>query len=270
MLRLPLLSGRLIAAAVPAALGARPAYVQPAATVFGRLTTLRHLRATPAAAESVESLLQQADAAYELGGAQPQNKLVRDPSLANKWERLSGVEGKWINYSTRSRAKRLKQALEACARGEEFHMPEPELVDMPGPCGAVMQVLEDRGPLQFEPLFQEINERYPGVLSTPEKFKQKILLGALVHKLMLVRHGDSIYKDSWALKKPGQIRMSAARGQTTRPSTNNHIGKAGGKAARGIVRLTRRGMNKVKPNTRGPGHSGRDKKKKKGRAVIYG
>lgn len=118
-------------------------------------------------------------------------------------------------YSRRHRRSRLEQALEACRRGEPFVLPKPEPLTMPGPVAAVKLILEEKGPLKFQQLYDIMEERYPGLARTRRFFKQNILHSALVHQLMKVRVDSgtdvSRFKDHWALRQPGQTRMRIAR-----------------------------------------------------------
>jgi hypothetical protein len=115
------------------------------------------------------------------------------------------------NMSRRSRRARLQTALEAAARGEEFAIPSPAPESTPGPCGAVMNILTERGPLRTGELYDAVEARYPGVLRSKTHMKQNILKDALVNKLMKVRLADADHKDRWAIRKPGQVRMAIAR-----------------------------------------------------------
>ena len=90
-------------------------------------------------------------------------------------------------------------------------MPTPEARMMPGPCGAVMNVLTERGPLKTAELYEAVEARYPGVVTSKTHLKQHILKRALANKLMKVRLQDAKHKDRWALRRPGQVRMRIAR-----------------------------------------------------------
>lgn len=115
------------------------------------------------------------------------------------------------SFSRRARRERLKSALSEAALGNEFVIPEPELRDSPGPCGAVMNVLTESSPLTTSEIFEAVEARYPGVLRSKTHLKQHILKKALVNKLMKVQVEDARFKDRWQLRKPGQIRMRIAR-----------------------------------------------------------
>jgi len=105
----------------------------------------------------------------------------------------------------------LQQALAASMQGEPFAVPKPEARNMPGPCGAVMNVLRERGPMRTQALFDAVQEQYPGVLRSKTHLKQKILKSALVNQLMKVQMPDADVKDRWAIRRDGQIRMRIAR-----------------------------------------------------------
>ena len=115
------------------------------------------------------------------------------------------------SYSRRARRERLHMALAQAAAGGAFEVPKPEPRDLPGPCGAVMNVLTERGPLTSGELYEAVEARYPGVTLSKTHLKQHILKRALANKLMKVQLGDAKHKDRWALRKPGQIRMKIAR-----------------------------------------------------------
>ena len=103
------------------------------------------------------------------------------------------------------------QALAQAAAGGEFALPKPEPRTMPGPCGAVMNVLTETGPLLTSELFDKVEARYPGVVGSKTHLKQHILKRALVNKLMKVKLPGSKHKDRWAIRRPEQIRMRIAR-----------------------------------------------------------
>ena len=119
-----------------------------------------------------------------------------------------------------------------------------------------MAVLTESGPLRFHDLYDAINARFPDVVPSKHHLKVHILQSALVHRLMKVKLDDSLHKDGWALRRPGQIRMRIARGRRTRPATTS-----AGSAS--IRKLTRRGKANWKPNERGPGPDARKKKRVK-------
>ena len=125
------------------------------------------------------------------------------------------------SYSRRDRRARLQAALDSAARGGEFVLPKPEPRTMPGPCGAVMIVLGLRGPLTTSELFDALNERFPGVVKSKTHLKQRILKRALVNKLLKVRVDGGKFKDRWAVRRKGQLRMGIARGtkKSTGPMT---------------------------------------------------
>lgn len=188
---------------------------------------------------------------------EPAGKSLDDfPSV--RQARRAGL--KLPSFSRRDRRERLMQALEACARGEEFQLPKPEAPAMPGPVGATMNVLREHGPLKLQALFDTVNERYPGLLTSKSKFKRSILKRApLNNHLMKVRVGDAVFKDSFAIRRSGQIRTAAARGRRTRPTTTS---------ARGVkdlspFGLTRRGVTTRRPNQKGPHPKGYKKRFKK-------
>ena len=95
--------------------------------------------------------------------------------------------------------------------GKPFEVPKPEPRTVPGPCGAVMNVLRERGPLKTDELFDAVEARYPGVVRSKTHLKQKILKSALVNKVMKVKLPDADRKNRWAVRRPGQIRMRIAR-----------------------------------------------------------
>ena len=125
------------------------------------------------------------------------------------------------SYSRSARRARLHAALESAARGGEFVLPPPEPRTTPGPCAAVMIVLGLRGPLTTNELFEALGERFPGVMKSKTHLKQRILKRALVHKLLKVRVDGAKFKDHWAVRRKGQIRMGIARGtkKSTGPMT---------------------------------------------------
>ena len=84
---------------------------------------------------------------------------------------------------------------------------------MPGPCGAVMNVLRDSPfPLKTAEILAAVQERYPGVIQNKTHLKRGVLMDALVHKLMRVAlDGRGTYRDRWRLREKGEIRMAMAR-----------------------------------------------------------
>ncbi len=74
-----------------------------------------------------------------------------------------------------------------------------------------MNVLRKFGPLNFHDLYEAVSSQYPGVVGSKQHLKKRILGRALVHQLTKVRIGDAAVKDAWAIRKPGQVRMRAAR-----------------------------------------------------------
>jgi hypothetical protein len=158
---------------------------------------------------------------------------------------LSNALGMEVNHSSRSRRTRLEAALDACRRGEPFQIPPPEPKGI-GPVGATFAVLKEAGPLRLQPLYDALEEKFPGVVASKTHLRNRILRAALVHKVMMVRGEDSRFKDAWAIRRQGQIRTAIARGRKTRPVTT------AGKAA-SIRKLTRRGKADWRPNERGPG-----------------
>jgi hypothetical protein len=114
-------------------------------------------------------------------------------------------------FSRRERRGRLIAALEACRRGEPFDLKKAQPSVTPGPAGAVMNVLRDFGPMKTGPLYDAAEERYPGVLRSKTFLKKEILEKALANKLMKIRPDDSNFKDTWTIRRPGQIRMRIAR-----------------------------------------------------------
>ena len=115
------------------------------------------------------------------------------------------------SYSRSARRARLKQALAQAASGGEFVVPAPETRSMPGPCGAVMNVLSEGGPLKTSELYEAVEKKYPGVVVSKTHLKEHILKRALVNKLVKVQLDDSKFKDRWAVRRPGQVRMKIAR-----------------------------------------------------------
>ena len=121
------------------------------------------------------------------------------------------------SYSRAARRARLNQALDAAREGDEFEVPTPAPTEMPGPCGAVMNVLRETGPIKVADLYRTVEERYPGAVKSRTHMKRSILMGALVNKVMMVRPDEhSRFKDHWAVRKRGQVRMALARNDAGR------------------------------------------------------
>ena len=66
-------------------------------------------------------------------------------------------------------------------------IPEPEVVRVPGPSGAVLNVLRREGALTTQQLWEKVSERYPGVIGTKAFMKRRILKEALINRLVKVR-----------------------------------------------------------------------------------
>eukprot|EP00322_Chrysochromulina_rotalis_P019841 CAMPEP_0115846916 /NCGR_PEP_ID=MMETSP0287-20121206/10107_1 /TAXON_ID=412157 /ORGANISM="Chrysochromulina rotalis, Strain UIO044" /LENGTH=194 /DNA_ID=CAMNT_0003300721 /DNA_START=13 /DNA_END=597 /DNA_ORIENTATION=- len=115
------------------------------------------------------------------------------------------------SYSRSARRERLHAALSQAATGGAFDIPQPEPQSTPGPCGAVTNILTERGPLTTNELFDAVEAQHPGIVRSKTHLKQHILKRALANKLMKVKLNDSKVKDRWALRRPGQIRMGIAR-----------------------------------------------------------
>ena len=115
------------------------------------------------------------------------------------------------SYSRRARRERLRAALDEAAAGGPFELPKPQRLALPGPCGAVMNVLTEHGPLKTQELFDMVVAQYPGVLRSKTHLKENILKSALVNKVIKVRMLDAKMKDRWAIRRPGQTRMKIAR-----------------------------------------------------------
>lgn len=115
------------------------------------------------------------------------------------------------NYSRRSRRERLQRALAAAAEGGEFEIPKAEPQAIPGPCGAVMNVLRKSGPLKTQELYDAVEAEYPGAVRSKTHLKQKILKSALVHKVLKVQLPDANVKNRWTLRPKGVERMKTAR-----------------------------------------------------------
>ena len=104
---------------------------------------------------------------------------------------------------------------------------------MPGPCGAVMNILREKGEpgLTLQQLMQEVEARgyVPEVIKSKSYLKNNILYSALVNKLMKVRPEGSKFKDHWSIRRPGQVRMGRARfgdvrpGRKTKSSRHTHL-----------------------------------------------
>ena len=139
---------------------------------------------------------------------------------------------------------------------------------MPGPCGAVMNILREKGEpgLTLQQLMQEVEARgyVPDVIKSKSYLKNNILYSALVNKLMKVRPEGSKFKDHWSIRRPGQVRMGRARFGDVRPgrktnSRHTHLEtprkprRERGVAARGQHR--RRGREAGKAGTE-PGTTG--------------
>mmetsp|Transcript_62460 Transcript_62460/g.103908 ORF Transcript_62460/g.103908 Transcript_62460/m.103908 type:complete len:177 (+) Transcript_62460:15-545(+) len=133
-------------------------------------------------------------------------------SKINATAKLDGAAVFAPSHSRAARRERLQTALAAAARGEDFVIPvaEPRLI--PGPVGAVMNVLRDMGPQTTEAIFKAVEQRYPGAVKSQSHLKSKILAVQLVNKVMKVRATeDAKYKDHWAIRRRGQVRMKSAR-----------------------------------------------------------
>jgi len=105
------------------------------------------------------------------------------------------------------------EALEKCAEGEEFKLPTPKSRSIPGPCGAVMNVLRSntKGPLTTAELFAEVETRYPGALRSKTHLKTKILMQALKNKVVKTRLPGAAFLDRWILREQGETRSRFAR-----------------------------------------------------------
>jgi hypothetical protein len=116
------------------------------------------------------------------------------------------------SYSRSTRRARLQAALEAAKQGGEFVLPKPEDRPLPGPCGAVMNVLRESGPLTTGELFDAVEARYAGVLRSKRYLKANILQDALVKQVIKVRLDETHrFKDRWSVRRKGQIRMAIGR-----------------------------------------------------------
>ena len=109
------------------------------------------------------------------------------------------------NFSRRSRRQRYQQAVQDAVNGNPFQLPQAQRQPMPGPVGAVMNVLRDTGAKTTYDLFDIVNQRYPGVLRSVTHLREKILKNALCNKVIKVRASpDSQFKDHWAIRRRGQ------------------------------------------------------------------
>ena len=99
----------------------------------------------------------------------------------------------------------------AAAEGGEFEIPKAEPQAIPGPCGAVMNVLRKSGPLKTQELYDAVEAEYPGAVRSKTHLKQKILKSALVHKVLKVQLPDANVKNRWTLRPKGVERMKTAR-----------------------------------------------------------
>ena len=115
------------------------------------------------------------------------------------------------DYSRAGRRARLQAALARAAQGEPFEIEKAQRRAMPGPCGAVMNVLRRSEPLKLAELYDAVEQRYPGVLRSRNHLKTKILRVALVNKIMKVKLPTGTFKDRWTLRKKGQVRLKIAR-----------------------------------------------------------
>lgn len=90
------------------------------------------------------------------------------------------------SYSRAARRERLLAALELAKAGEEFELPKAQPVEIPGPCGAVMNLLRERGPLTTEAMWAALEERYPGVVKSRQHLEDQVLGEHLRNKLIKV------------------------------------------------------------------------------------
>ena len=88
---------------------------------------------------------------------------------------------------------------------------------LPGPCGAVMNVLRKSGPLKTQELFDAVEAEYPGAVRSKTHLKQKILKSALVHKVLKVQLPDANVKNRWKLRPKGEERRRLGRLCVTQP-----------------------------------------------------
>ena len=79
-----------------------------------------------------------------------------------------------------------------------------------------MSTLEELGPLTSTELYAEVEKKYPGVARSMNHLKKRIMSDALVNKVMKIRHNGSKFKEYWAPKRPGQVRMTIARREKNR------------------------------------------------------
>lgn len=120
----------------------------------------------------------------------------------------------------------LEAALEVARLGGEFVYPTRADAPstLPGPCYAVTSTLEEVGePLTTKELFAAVEEKWPGALNSVHHLKHKVLKKALVNNVVKVRYKDSTYKQYWAMRKPGQIRMTIARRDKNRSKEISHL-----------------------------------------------
>ena len=116
------------------------------------------------------------------------------------------------SFSRRARAERLRRALDSARAGGEFVMPLPEPATLPGPCGAVMNVLRDTGMQTTNRLYELVQDRYPGVVPHKKHLKRRVLMDALRNKVIKVRATpEARFKDHWAVRRHGQIRAASSR-----------------------------------------------------------
>ncbi|KAL3922750.1 MAG: hypothetical protein SGPRY_004450 [Prymnesium sp.] len=124
------------------------------------------------------------------------------------------------SYSRAARRERLLAALELAKAGEEFELPKAQPVEIPGPCGAVMNLLRERGPLTTEAMWAALEERYPGVVKSRQHLEDQVLGEHLRNKLikvsplchaLIVKIEGSLSKDHWSFRKAKQPRMKSAR-----------------------------------------------------------
>uniref|UniRef100_A0A7S3BTT8 Uncharacterized protein n=1 Tax=Haptolina ericina TaxID=156174 RepID=A0A7S3BTT8_9EUKA len=130
------------------------------------------------------------------------------------------------SYSRSARRARLHAALEACRAGGEFVVPPPEVTSIPGPCGAVMNVLRVYGPQETKPLFTLCEKHYPGAVKSLHHLRKRICNDALRNRLIKIRSEGRGFKKLWAIRKPGQIRSRVARSKDVKlnKSRSRHIG----------------------------------------------
>lgn len=116
-------------------------------------------------------------------------------------------------FSRAARRERLMAALSRAAEGQAFEVAKAEDSAMPGPCGAVMNVLKESPvPLKTDEILAACEERYPGVIKDKTHLKRSILMDALVHKLMRVAlDGRGSFRNRWRLRRKGELRMAMSR-----------------------------------------------------------